>query len=69
MSENAFRKTPIALELEQVRQATLQAAAKRNVLPQPLFWSLFHSRIKELKKEKSSERAIKQAIAQIFGGS
>ena len=61
-------KTPLALELEQVRDATLRAAAKRDHLPQPLFWSLFHARIRELKQEKSTERAIKQAFAQILDG-
>ena len=67
--DTSVRKTPLAIELEQVRDATLRAAAKREHLPQPLFWSLFHSRIRELKQEKSSERAIKQTLAQIFDGS
>ena len=68
-SIKSLGKTPLALEIEQVRDATLKAAAKRQHLPQPLFWSLFHSRIRQLKQEKHNERVIKQAIAQIFDGS
>jgi hypothetical protein len=57
------RRSALARRVADVKAATLQAAEKRDRLPQPLFWSLFSLRINDIKKEK--ERA--RTLTDIFG--
>jgi hypothetical protein len=52
----------IARRLDKIRSATIQAAEKRGRLPQPLFWSLFHSEIAQLKKEKELRRLLQEVL-------
>lgn len=52
----------IAREIQQLKDATINAASKRGRLPQPLFWSLFHSRIAELKREKAARRVFDELL-------
>ena len=55
--------TPLAAEVERLRQATVAAAGKREHLPQPLFWSLFRSEVDRLKRQK----AVRRALEEVFG--
>ena len=55
-----FPKSPIAQEIERLKVATESAAAKREHLPQPLFWSLFGSQIKELRAAKKRDRELRE---------
>ena len=50
--------SPLAVEIKDLSEAVGRAAAKRSRLPQPLFWSLFHSRIEELKRKKNKQRIL-----------
>lgn len=52
----------MALELKDIQRATVDAASRRERLPQPLFWSLFHSRIKELKDKKRKQRILEEFL-------
>jgi len=60
-----FRAKRIAARLETLKKATLAAAAKRERLPQPLFWSLFHSQIKEI---RASKERLREASELLSGG-
>ena len=51
-------RSSVAERIERVRSATLKAAEKREHLPQPLFWSLFHAELEEIRKEKKLKRAL-----------
>ena len=55
-------RTFIARRLARLKAATEHAAAKREHLPQPLFWSLFHSQLKEIRAEKERERLLREAL-------
>ncbi len=57
--------TEIAVEIKRLRDATLDAARKREFLPQPLFWSLFHTELKRLKSEREQIRAIEEALSKL----
>ena len=53
----------MAQKLEQIKELTIAAAQKRSHLPQPLFWSLFHAQLAELKREKAAVRELEQLFA------
>lgn len=55
--------TDIARELAQIRSDALAAAGKRSHLPQPLFWSLFHARLAELKSAKKRVRELEEIFS------
>ncbi len=55
--------TDIARELAQIKLDALAAAGKRSHLPQPLFWSLFHSRLAGLKSAKKQVRELEELFS------
>lgn len=52
--------TAIARSVERLKKATFGAVAKREKLPQPLFWSLFCVEVAELRKRKERQRVLRQ---------
>ena len=50
----------VALRLRTLKSSVLRAAETRRRLPQPLFWSLFHVELCEIKKRKARERVLQQ---------
>jgi len=62
---SVVEKSAVAREVESLRETVLRFARERERLPQPLFWSLFNSRIKEIKKNKESDRLIREALGQL----
>ncbi len=56
--EQGVAPSAIAEKLAKLKSATVAAAASRSRLPQPLFWSLFHAELKEVKREKELARAL-----------
>lgn len=56
----AQQPSSIAQKLEQIKELTLAAAQKRSHLPQPLFWSLFHAQLAEVKREKKALRELEE---------
>ena len=62
---SVIEKSGVAREVENLRDTVLRFARERERLPQPLFWSLFNSRIKEIKKTKESDRLIREALGQL----
>lgn len=55
-------KSKLSQELSNLQHSVLKAVASRDCLPQPLFWSLFNSKIKELRERKESLRKIDQLL-------
>jgi len=51
-------KTRLSEELDRLKRASIDALSKRETVPQPLFWSLFHSELAQLKRRKHLERFI-----------
>lgn len=62
-AENASGPSEISRALSRLKNATIDAAAKRQQLPQPLFWSLFACEIEEIKRCKRQ----KNLLQEIFG--
>jgi hypothetical protein len=56
----AQEPSSIAQKLEQIKELTLAAAQRRSHLPQPLFWSLFHAQLAEVKREKKALRELEE---------
>lgn len=52
----------LASKVQRVKQAALAAAERRARLPVPLFWSLFHSQIREAKEVRQRNRALKKIL-------
>ena len=57
-------RSDFARELEKIKEDTLAAAERRTHLPQPLFWSLFHARLAELKAAKKTVRELEEIFLQ-----
>ena len=58
-------RSAIAKEIESLQSTILRFANERERLPQPLFWSLFNSRIKEIKERKEVDRLCKEALGEL----
>lgn len=54
-----LRKSHIAIEIAELKQAVEKAQQKRSKLPQPLFWSLFSKKIESIKEKKAIESTIR----------
>jgi TATA-binding protein-associated factor Taf7 len=52
----------LAQEISNLKSTVLKAASERERLPQPLFWSLFNSRLKEIRKAKQLERIVAETL-------
>jgi hypothetical protein len=52
------KRSIVAQRVADLKNSTLQAVAKRERLPQQLFWSLFSSRLDEIKREKERTRRL-----------
>ena len=60
----ATEKSSIAKEIEGLQGTILRLARDRERLPQPLFWSLFNSRIREIKQNKEVRRVLQEAFGE-----
>ena len=57
-------RSAVAKEVGDLQSTILRLARDRERLPQPLFWSLFNSRLKDIKRQKEEERALKAALGE-----
>lgn len=55
-------RSATARDIEDLKETVLRLARDRERLPQPLFWSLFNSRLKDIKKHKELERALRASL-------
>lgn len=60
--EHVTKPSSISSEVAELKETILRFAKERDRLPQPLFWSLFNSRISEIKKTKSQCRELKDLL-------
>jgi hypothetical protein len=61
-SPQPIEKSAIATEIDSLHDKILRLASNRERLPQPLFWSLFNSRISEIKRSKDLARLLKDVL-------
>lgn len=58
-------KSALASEISRLKAVTFEAVAKRERVPQPMFWSLFHSKIKDLQAKKRARRLLDGIFGQL----
>ncbi|MBP9838495.1 MAG: hypothetical protein KBC84_07250 [Proteobacteria bacterium] len=56
------QNSQLSKKVDKLREVSLKAIAARERVPQPLFWSLFHSRLNEIKEKRKSLRKEKARI-------
>jgi TATA-binding protein-associated factor Taf7 len=61
-AEGCSEKSTVAREIENLQSTVLRYARERERLPQPLFWSLFNSRLRDIKKTKELERLLRETL-------
>jgi hypothetical protein len=54
----------VASNIESLQTTVKRLAEERDVLPQPLFWSLFHTRLSAIKKQKEIARVVSEALGE-----
>jgi TATA-binding protein-associated factor Taf7 len=60
--EETQERSHIADEISDLKTTILKVASERERLPQPLFWSLFRSRIDSIRKEKELQRVLSEEL-------
>jgi hypothetical protein len=60
--QSPHQRSATAKEIADLQDRILKLAHNRERLPQPLFWSLFNSRIHEIKKNKELERLLNDVL-------
>lgn len=55
--------TDTARELQELKRRILETLAKREIVPQPLFWSLFLTRLQAIKDRRAAERLLEELLA------
>lgn len=63
-SASATEKSAVAREVDDLQKTILRLARERERLPQPLFWSLFNSRLRDIKKHKELSRLLKETLGE-----
>ena len=61
--DDSYQPSETAIEIAKLKAAAMKAIAERGRLPQPLFWSLFNSKVQELKKGKAARRLLNELLA------
>ena len=57
----AYEPSAVNLRLDRLRSSALRVIRTRPRVPHPLFWSLLHSELKEIKRMKEEARAAREA--------
>lgn len=57
-------RSVVASNIESLQATVKRLAAEREVLPQSLFWSLFHTRLTAIKKQKEISRVVSEALGE-----
>jgi hypothetical protein len=60
----APERSAVAREVEDLQKTVLRLARDRDRLPQPLFWSLFNTRLRDIKKHKDLARLLKETLGE-----
>jgi hypothetical protein len=62
--EIPVQRSAVADEITDLRRKIQKIAEERERLPQPLFWSLFHTRLAAIKKHKEIDRALSALLGE-----
>jgi hypothetical protein len=57
-------RSAVAVDIEKLQSTVRRLASERETLPQPLFWSLFHSRLNAIRKQKEISRVVQDALGE-----
>lgn len=60
-------RSALAANIDSLQATVKRLTEERDVLPQPLFWSLFHSRLSAIKKQKEISRVVSEALGEPEG--
>jgi TATA-binding protein-associated factor Taf7 len=60
--QNTVDRSRVADEIDDLKTTILRLAKDRERLPQPLFWSLFNSRLKDIKRSKEIARMLDEVL-------
>ena len=55
-------RSATARDVSKLQETIRRLIDEREVLPQPLFWSLFNSRLSDIKKQKEVSRLLRQTL-------
>ena len=55
-------RSALAIRLERLKKASLEAVERRPHLPHTLFWSLFCSEITDIRREKAKHRQLQKLV-------
>jgi hypothetical protein len=59
---NPVQQSYVAGQVQDLKATVLRLAAERERLPQPLFWSLFNTRLSAIRKEKALKRVVDESF-------
>jgi hypothetical protein len=57
-------RSAVAVDIEKLQTTVRRLASERETLPQPLFWSLFHTRLNAIRKQKEISRVVQDALGE-----
>lgn len=60
LAESQFQPSELSLKVAKFKSTILDTVRSREVLPQPLFWSLFNAQLLELRKQKAEARLLRK---------
>ncbi len=52
-------RTELSERLHRLKKAALTAADRRERIPVPLYWSLFHSQVRDVRKVRAHQRLVR----------
>jgi hypothetical protein len=55
-------RSVIAEDIADLQKTVRRLAEQREVLPQPLFWSLFQARLEGIRKQKEIDRTLRACL-------
>jgi hypothetical protein len=61
----ARQTSALARELIALKSKAFELSEARARIPQPLFWSLFNSKLKDIKQRKALERNVKELLTRM----
>jgi hypothetical protein len=61
----ARQRSALAQELHALKLKAFELSQTRARIPQPLFWSLFNSKLKDIKQRKALERNVKELLGRL----
>ena len=60
-----FTPSELAIEIAELKKTVFAAIAKRERVPQPTFWFLFHARLKNIQNKKELRRAMDEILGSL----